>query len=83
MSQQKTELVRWVFRYSLANIFQSDKRRMATALDMSINDIERAVASEGARAAAPMFEKLTEYYARNGHSMDEILAQYKEPASPP
>ncbi len=78
MTQQGTGITRWVLRYALTQFFHSDKSRMASALNMSVDEINQATTNEGARIGAPTFDKLVQYCARKEISMDDILAQYKE-----
>ena len=71
-------ILRWIYRYALENIFDSNLRTMALVLQVSERTLQKAFDNDNTAESLLVFEQLMEYCMRNQISVDAIIAHYVE-----
>ena len=71
-------ILRWIYRYALENMFDSNLRAMALVLRVSERTLQKAFDNDNTAESLLVFEQLMEYCMRNQISVDAIIAHYLE-----
>lgn len=71
-------ILRWIYRYALENMFDSNLRTMALVLQVSERTLQKAFDNDNTAESLLVFEQLMEYCMRNQISVDAIIAHYVE-----
>ena len=69
-------ILRWIYRYALENMFDSNLRAMALVLRVSERTLQKAFDNDNTAESLLVFEQLMEYCMRNQISVDAIIAHY-------
>ena len=71
-------ILRWIYRYALENMFDSNLRAMSLVLRVSERTLQKAFDNDNTAESLLVFEQLMEYCMRNQISVDAIIAHYVE-----
>lgn len=70
-------MLRWIYNYTLKEVFRSDARNMALELRVGENTLQRALEQDECPESLLLFEQLMHYCMTHNISMDAFLAQYE------
>ena len=70
-------MLRWIYNYTLKEVFRSDARNMALELRVGENTLQRALEQDECPESLLLFEQLMHYCMTHNSSMDAFLAQYE------
>ena len=70
-------MLRWIYNYTLNEVFRSDARNMPLNFGSGENTLQRALEQDECPESLLLFEQLMHYCMTHNISMDAILAQYE------